>query len=209
MLGTHDLGLFITTGLVLNLTPGVDMLYTISRTAQGGWRSGLAAAAGICAGCVVHTLAAALGLAALLSTSPLAFNAVKWVGAAYLLWLGAGMLRTAWRGAPAVAALALAPASTARVFRQGFVTNVLNPKVALFFMALLPQFIDTAAPHKTAAFLFLGAVFIVNGFAFLCVLVALVARLRTLRASARAARVLQAAGGTLFVALAARLAAAR
>ncbi|MDE1947036.1 MAG: LysE family translocator, partial [Burkholderiales bacterium] len=127
MLGTHDLGLFITTGLVLNLTPGVDMLYTISRTAQGGWRSGLAAAAGICAGCVVHTLAAALGLAALLSTSPLAFNAVKWVGAAYLLWLGVGMLRTAWRGAPAVAAQALAPASAVRVFRQGFVTNVLNP----------------------------------------------------------------------------------
>lgn len=208
MFGTHDLPLFIATALVLNATPGADFLFTLSRTLQGGWPAGVAAALGISAGCVVHTLAAALGLAALLAASAWAFALVKWVGALYLLWLAFGMLHAAWRGAPT----GVAPAHVAQplrlrdAFRQGLLTNVLNPKVALFFLALLPQFIAQDAPSKPAAFLFLGALFVFNGTLFLFALVALAERARRLTVSARLQRALNAAGGALFGLLAARLA---
>jgi RhtB (resistance to homoserine/threonine) family protein len=204
MFGTHDLPLFIATALVLNATPGVDMLFTLSRTLQHGWRTGMAAALGITAGCVVHTVAAALGLAALLATSALAFSAIKWLGAAYLLWLAWGMLRATVHVAEPILA-ASSPAPSTRVFAQGFLTNVLNPKVALFFLALLPQFIASDAPDKTVAFLFLGAVFIVGGALFLFALVALAHRMRVFGASRVTRRLLNAIGGALFAALAVRL----
>jgi RhtB (resistance to homoserine/threonine) family protein len=204
MFGTHDLPLFVATALVLNATPGVDMLFTLSRTLQHGWRTGMAAALGITAGCVVHTVAAALGLAALLATSALAFSAIKWLGAAYLLWLAWGMLRASVRDAEPILA-ASPPAPSTRVFAQGFLTNVLNPKVALFFLALLPQFISADAPDKTVAFLFLGAVFIVGGALFLFALVALAHRMRAFGASRVTRRLLNAIGGALFAALAVRL----
>jgi threonine/homoserine/homoserine lactone efflux protein len=206
MFGTHDLGLFVITALVLNATPGADFLFTVTRTLQLGVRGGLAAALGISAGCVVHALAAALGLAAVLATSAAAFTAIKWIGAAYLLWLAYGMLRDAWRGAAPAARSDAAPASLRRVFAQGFLTNVLNPKVALFFLALLPQFIDADATNKPLAFLFLGAVFIVNGTLFLFALVAVAARARRLGVAPGARRALNAIGGALFAGLAARLA---
>ena len=204
MLGTHDLPLFIVTAFVLYATPGVDMLFTVSRTLQHGWRTGIAAALGITAGCVVHTVAAALGLAALLAASAFAFTAIKWLGAAYLLWLAWGMLRASMRDVQP-ANMVAAPASWRQVFAQGFLTNVLNPKVALFFLALLPQFISADAPDKPAAFLFLGAVFVAGGALFLFGLVALAHRLRTLGAGRVARRVLNAVGGALFAALAVRL----
>ena len=204
MLGTHDLPLFLVTAFVLYATPGVDMLFTLSRTLQHGWRTGVAAALGITAGCVVHTLAAALGLAALLATSAVAFTAIKWLGAAYLLWLAWGMLRASVRDSEASLAMS-SPAPGAQVFGQGFLTNVLNPKVALFFLALLPQFISSNAPNKTVAFLFLGAVFVAGGVLFLLALVALAHRLRAFGASRVTRRVLNAIGGTLFAAVAVRL----
>jgi threonine/homoserine/homoserine lactone efflux protein len=204
MFGTHDLPLFIATALVLNATPGVDMLFTLSRTLQHGWRTGMAAALGITAGCVVHTVAAALGLAALLAASALAFSAIKWLGAAYLLWLAWGMLCASTRDAQPILA-ASSPAPLTHVFAQGFLTNVLNPKVALFFLALLPQFISADTPDKTAAFLFLGAVFITGGALFLFALVALAHRMRAFGASRVTRRVLNALGGALFAALAVRL----
>lgn len=207
MFGTHDLGLFVLTALVLNATPGVDFLYTVTRTLQLGARGGVVAALGISAGCIVHALAAALGLAAVLAISALAFTAVKWIGAAYLLWLAFGMLRDAWRGrAPDTVFASVAPASLRTVFAQGFLTNVLNPKVALFFLALLPQFIDSDAASKPLAFLFLGAIFIVNGTLFLFALVAVAVHARRLRVAPNAQRALNAAGGALFATLAARLA---
>ncbi len=206
MFGTHDLGLFVLTALVLNATPGVDFLYTVTRTLQSGVRGGIAAALGVSAGCVVHALAAALGLAALLAASALAFSVIKWVGAAYLLWLALGMLRAAWTGAALATDRAIAPASPRRIFIQGFLTNVLNPKVALFFLALLPQFISADAANKPVAFLFLGAIFVVNGTLFLFALVAVAARVRRIGAAPRVRRLLNAAGGALFAALAARLA---
>ena len=208
MYGTHDLGLFVLTALVLNATPGVDFLYTVTRTLQLGARGGVAAALGISAGCVVHALAAALGLAAMLAASALAFTFVKWAGAVYLLWLAFGKLRNAWRGGapPANGVEKTAPAALRTVFAQGFLTNVLNPKVALFFLALLPQFIDSDAANKPLAFLFLGAVFIVNGTLFLFALVAVAAHARRLGVAPGVRRALNAVGGTLFAGLAARLA---
>ena len=209
MFGTQDLALFTLTVFVLNATPGVDMAFTLLSTLRGGIRAGLAASAGICAGSVVHTLAAAFGLAALMAASSAAFNTVKWAGAAYLLWLAIGLLRQALRAGVTAVAGETPDASVgtaAQLFRQGFLTNVLNPKVALFFLALLPQFIASDAPNKTAAFLFLGAWFIVQGFVFLAVFVLLVAPLRRWQPRPAVARGAQLAGGSLFALLATRLA---
>ncbi|MFG6442876.1 LysE family translocator [Roseateles sp. LKC17W] len=205
MLGTHDLPLFAATVFVLNATPGVDMAYTVASTLRGGWRQGLAAAVGIMAGCVLHTLAAAFGLAALLATSAEAFLVLKLAGAAYLLYVAWGMARAGLRPAAASAEVS-APPSLWRTVRQGFFTNALNPKVALFFLALLPQFIDAAAPDKTAAFLFLGTWFIAQGLLFLVALVALVVPLRRSRPRPWVGRALNLGGAGLFTVLAAKLA---
>lgn len=206
-LGLHDLALFSFTVLVLNATPGVDMALTVSRTLSSGARAGVAAALGISTGCAVHSLLAAFGLAALLAVSPWAFGAIKWAGAAYLVWLALGMMRAAWvPGAGAAAQAAPPPASAWRLFRQGLLTNVLNPKVALFVLAFLPQFIRPDAAHKTLAFLFLGAWLVVQGTAFLLLLIAVTARLRRLGGSQRLGRWLNGVGGGLFLALAGRLA---
>ncbi len=220
MLGTHDLALFTATVFVLNATPGVDMMLVLASTLKRGVRAGLMSSLGVAAGCIVHTLLAAFGIAALLATSSAAFSVLKLAGAAYLVWLAIGMFREAVASATAVAerpADAHAGSGHAAVhadgllagwpaFRRGVLTNALNPKVALFFLALLPQFIDADAPHKTSAFLFLGAWVIVQGFAFLAAFVLLVAPLRRWSPSLRLRSVLNAAGGGLFVLLAVRLA---
>ena len=207
MLGTHSLGVFAATVFVVNATPGVDMMLTLTQTLRHGVRGGLAAAAGIMAGCVVHALAAALGLAALIAASAAAFSVLKWLGAAYLLWLAFGMLRSALAGeTAAVLPQVVESRSPAALFRQGVLTNVLNPKIALFFLALLPQFIDADAPSKTLAFLLLGAWFVVQGGVFLFAFVFLVAPLRRWQAGGAWKRGLNAAGAGLFAWLAARLA---
>ena len=205
MLGTHDLALFAATVFVLNATPGVDMAYTVASTLRGGWRQGVAAAVGIMGGCVLHTLAAAFGLAALLATSAEAFAVVKYVGAAYLLYVAWGMARAGLRPAGAAAEVA-APTSLWRTARQGFFTNALNPKVALFFLALLPQFSGREAPDKTLAFLFLGGWFIVQGMLFLLALIALVMPLRRARSRPWVGRSLNLGGAGLFALLAGKLA---
>ena len=208
MLGTHSLGVFAVTVLVVNATPGVDMMLVLTRTLRHGVVGGIAAALGVSAGCVVHTFVAAFGLAALLAASAAAFAAVKWAGAAYLLWLAFGMLRDGLRVRDPLAVDAERAASPglARLFAQGLATNVLNPKVALFFLALLPQFIAADAAEKLLAFLFLGAWFVVQGTAFLVAFVLLVAPLRRWRPPSGATRALHVAGAGLFAWLAARLA---
>ncbi len=193
---------------VLNATPGVDFLLTVTRTLQGGARAGVAAVLGIGAGCVVHALAAAFGLAALLALHPQAFALIQWAGAAYLVWLGVGMLWRAWQPGTAPTLVASPGAGRRSVgadFRAGLLTNVLNPKVALFFLAFLPQFVPAGSAHKTVSFLLLGAWFVVQGLVFSLVLVALAARLSRLQASLGARRLLGALGGGLFIALALRL----
>lgn len=205
MLGTHDLPLFAATVFILNATPGVDMAYTVASTLRGGWRQGVAAAVGIMAGCVLHTLAAAFGLAALLAASAEAFMVVKLVGAAYLLYVAWGMAKAGLKPASASAEVS-APPSLWRTVRQGFFTNALNPKVALFFLALLPQFIEADAPDKTLAFLFLGAWFIAQGLLFLLALIVLVAPLRRSQPRPWLGRGLNLGGAGLFTLLAAKLA---
>jgi len=166
MFGIHDLALFVVSGILLNIMPGPDSLLIMSRSAAHGWKAGCSAALGIGAGTMVHVLAAALGLSALLATSATAFTVVKWVGAAYIVWCGIGMLRAKLRSdAPAGAAAAPdgVPVTYRRIFAQGFLTNVLNPKVALFFLAFVPQFISADAPNKALAFLVLGCIFNFNG----------------------------------------------
>jgi threonine/homoserine/homoserine lactone efflux protein len=208
MMGVHDLLLFSVTVFVLNATPGVDMAYAVASTLRGGWRQGVAASVGIGAGCVLHTLAAAFGLAALLAASAEAFTVLKLVGAAYLLYVAWGMARAGLR--PAVPGTEVQAAQAWwRTVRQGFLTNALNPKVALFFLALLPQFIAADAPDKTLAFLFLGAWFIVQGFLFMLALVALVAVLRRARPRPWVGRALNLGGAGLFTLLAGKLALAR
>lgn len=197
---------------VLNATPGVDFLLTVSRTLAGGARAGVAAALGVSAGCVVHALAAAFGLAALLALHPQAFALLQWAGAAWLGWLGLSLLRQAWRGAgaaePAVLRGAAGPSWWVE-FRTGLLTNLLNPKVALFFLAFLPPFVPAGSPDRTLSFLLLGAWFVLQGTAFLLLLVVLAARLGRWRASPAARRGLLALGGGLFLALALRLVAGR
>lgn len=215
-LGLKDLALFAVTVLVLNATPGVDLLLTISRTLQHGVRGGLAAAAGISAGCVIHAIGAAFGLAALLATSAGAFDALKLLGAVYLAWLAFGMWRSALRPAePAAAPAPDADSAPARpvdlsvLFSQGLLTNVTNPKVALFFLALLPQFIATDAPDKTLAFLVLGGWFVLQSALFLAVLVRAVSPLRRWTPTPGLQRLMQGACGLLFAGLALRLALAQ
>ena len=203
MPGTHDLALFVVSGLLLNLTPGADTLFVVTRSVTHGTRAGVAAALGIGAGCCMHVLAAAAGVSAILAASSAAFTALTWLGAAYLVWVGVGLLRSRPAGpsAPPPAA-----ASGRAVFVQGFLTNLLNPKVGLFFLAFVPQFIDADAPAKPLAFLFLGAIFVVNGTLW-CLLVAWLAARAGARGAGHPAAAWLARGvGALFVGLGLRLA---
>jgi threonine/homoserine/homoserine lactone efflux protein len=213
--------LFTAAVALLNATPGVDLLLTVSRTLQGGARAGVAAALGINAGCAVHALAAASGLAALLALWPWAFRAIELAGAAYLAWLGLGLLRAA--GRPAVAAAASAAHEVAPAprplpglgadFRSGLLTNLLNPKVALFFIAFLPPFAGPQEDGRAGTLLLLGAWFIVQSTLFLLVVVAATCRLRRHlqgrqgRSGSRWGRAAQGLGGALFIGLAWRMAA--
>ena len=161
MFGTHDLWLFIVSGLLLNITPGVDTLFILSRSSSQGFRAGWVAALGIGAGCMVHIMAATIGLSALLAASATAFSIVKIIGAAYLLYIGVMMLRSSASALHVNAPSLHQPLKT--IFWQGFLTNVLNPKVALFFLAFLPQFVSADAEHKALSMLFLGVLFDING----------------------------------------------
>jgi threonine/homoserine/homoserine lactone efflux protein len=161
MFGIHDLSLFILSGLLLNIMPGPDSLLIMTRSATQGWRAGVAATMGIGTGTMVHVLAAAVGLSAILATSATAFMIVKYVGAAYILYMAVGLLLSKRKGA--AVAVAVAPLPYRKIYLQGLLTNVLNPKVAIFFLAFVPQFIDAGAANKPLAFIILGCIFNFNG----------------------------------------------
>ncbi|MFC7421387.1 LysE family translocator [Iodobacter arcticus] len=161
MFGIHDLGLFVISGLLLNMAPGPDSLLIVSRSAAQGWRSGSAAALGIGSGTLVHIFAAALGLSTLLATSAMAFTVVKYIGAAYLLYMGCTLLLS--RASQPAISQPLQTLAYRAVFLQGFFCNLLNPKVALFFLAFVPQFISNDSPSKALAFILLGCIFNANG----------------------------------------------
>ncbi|QAU49335.1 LysE family translocator [Bradyrhizobium guangzhouense] len=174
MLGIHEIWLFVLSGLLLNITPGPDTVYVIGRSMQMGWRGGAAAAFGISCGCFFHVTGAAIGLSALLMASSTAFGVLKLAGAAYLVLSGLQML---WSRPQLLAVKDEAERNSLRlVFLQGVFTNALNPKVALFFLAFLPQFVAADAPHKPLAFLTLGLIFICTGTLWCLVLAAFAAR---------------------------------
>jgi len=203
---------FIAAGLLLNLTPGPDVLRVVTQALRGGVRAGVAAAFGVSAGCCVHILAAALGVSALLAASATALGLLKLLGAVYLVWCGLRLLL-----APAPDAMFLEAQgpgksrasgqfSTKVVFLRGFWTNALNPKVALFFLAFLPQFIPATAPDKALAFLALGLLFNANalvvsiGWALAAVWLA-----RQAQAARHAMRWLDRVAGALFIGFGLRL----
>lgn len=243
MLGIHDFWLFVASGIVLNVTPGPDTLYIVGRSVAQGRRAGAVSALGISGGCVVHTIAAAVGLSALLAGSAAAFAAVRYAGAVYLVYLGARLVcgrenRGLRRGQAAGATQATATPGHTRgwlptpnpplatpnldlvqaesphhnvpawaVYRQGLLTNVLNPKVALFFLAFLPQFVDPHSPHRTAAFLLLGLVFVFNGTVWCLGLAWFGAAVsRRLRDRPASGRWLNRASGAVFIGLGVRVA---
>ena len=206
LFGVTDLWLFIIAGLILNITPGVDLLYITSRSAVQGKKAGVVAALGIGTGCIVHVLAATLGLSVLLVSSSVAFMAVKYLGAAYLFYLGVSTLLSLRHQERAeITTVRLLP--LAKIYRQAILINVLNPKVALFFMALLPQFVSPVAAHPALSFLFLGFLFNING-TIVNVLFALLtsAMARRLREFSFLPRLLKGLVGTLFVTFGIRLA---
>ena len=152
--------LFMTAALTLNVTPGPSIFYVMSRSVGQGRTAGLVSALGLGTGSLIHAGAAALGLSVVLAYSPLAYTAIKYLGAAYLLFLGVRLL--IWRDLHASAAL-LAHGTLRCVFWQGVITELLNPKVALFFMSFLPQFADPARGPVAGQILFFGLLFHVTG----------------------------------------------
>jgi RhtB (resistance to homoserine/threonine) family protein len=208
MFGIHDFGLFLAAGILLNLTPGPDTVYILGRSIAQGREAGIASALGISVGSIFHTCAAALGLSAILATSALAFGTIKLLGGAYLIFLGIKMIleRSGRFSLPSN----FRRRSTAAAFRQGVLTNVLNPKVALFFLAFLPQFIDPASGAKIFAFLFLGLTFVTTGTIW-CLILAWFASAfsERLRTNETVAQWLNRTAGALFVFLGLRLATAK
>ena len=205
MFGIHDFGLFVVSGILLNLTPGPDTVYILGRSVAQGREAGVASALGISIGSIFHTCAAALGLSAILATSAVAFGTIKLIGAAYLIFLGIRMIfdRRTQLSLPSN----FRRRTTMAAFRQGILTNILNPKVALFFLAFLPQFIDPASTTKVPAFILLGLTFVTTGTIW-CLVLAWFASVfsERLRKNETISQWLNRAAGALFVFLGLRLA---
>lgn len=208
MFGTHDLWLFVLSGLLLNVTPGPDTALVVARSTQMGLRGGIAASFGVTGGVMVHITAAAIGLSALIAASATAFSVVKFVGAAYLIYLGLRLMLTRHAAAADDAALPTRTLLPLRsVFWQGFFSNALNPKVAIFFLAFLPQFVSNDAPSKPLAFLFLGLIFSINSTLWSLIVAAVTAHAAArLKATRRFQRWIDSAIGAMFVALGVKLA---
>jgi threonine/homoserine/homoserine lactone efflux protein len=208
MFEIHDFGLFLAAGVVLNLTPGPDTVYILGRSIAQGREAGVASALGICVGSIFHTCAAALGLSAILATSSVAFVAIKLLGGAYLIFLGIKLLLDRHRELSLP--FNFRQRTSAAAFREGVLTNVLNPKVALFFLAFLPQFIDPATNNKILAFVTLGLTFVTTGTIW-CLILAWFASSFSdrLRASETVGQWVNRAIGALFIFLGARLAATK
>jgi threonine/homoserine/homoserine lactone efflux protein len=152
------LALFVVAALVLLVVPGPSVLYIVARSIEGGRTAGLVSVLGVQTGAMVHIAFAAVGLSAILASSALAFSVVKWLGAAYLVWLGLRQIFGRDKGNKDVT---VEPARLSRVFSQGVIVNILNPKTALFFLAFLPQFVDPARGAAWTQILLLGATFVI------------------------------------------------
>lgn len=203
---------FVLAAILLNVTPGIDTMYIITRSVSQGKKAGLYSVLGIVSGILLHTVLAALGLSIILAKSPLAFTIVKYIGASYLCYLGFKMLMSK---PSAVIADNLpdnksnAQAKSldyAQIYKQGVLTNTFNPKVALFFLAFFPQFIDPSYAHSTLSFLVLGLTFALTGLIW-CVCLALLASRfsQKLRENPAIESVLNKISGVVFIGLGVRL----
>jgi len=202
MTDVHHFALFLAAAVLLAITPGPGIFYVLARTLAGGRKEGIESAAGTFFGGMFHVVAAALGVSAVLAASAVAFHTVKYAGAAYLVWLGIRMIRT--RNAE-MAGPAAAP--TQGSFRQGILTEALNPKTALFFLSFIPQFIATAQGHVFLQFIVLGAISVTLNTAADLVVVLMAAPLeRKLKGSARFRRRQRVASGVGMIGLGAYVA---
>lgn len=203
MFGTVHYEMFLIAGMILNITPGSDTIYILSRSIAQGRRAGLYSALGISSGCAVHTIFAALGLSVILSQSALAFMMVKTAGALYLGYLG---LTTLLAKNNTLLSLNETVMSNRDIFVQGLITNVLNPKVALFFISFLPQFIDPQNSYGIIPFLLLGTTFLITGTLWCLSLVFFSASVTALlRQSTKAATIMNKACGGIYLLLGAKL----
>jgi RhtB (resistance to homoserine/threonine) family protein len=205
----QQLLVFIAAGWLLNLTPGPDVLYIVTHALRSGVRAGMAAALGITAGCFVHVFAAAIGVGALLATSAMAFTVLKWAGAAYLLWIGVRLLvaRAPQQAADLQALAAAQPRlGFAAIVRGGFLTNVLNPKVAIFFLAFVPQFIEPGTGSTALVFVLLGVLFNVSSLPINLGWAAAAAWMARRGSVRRAMHWLDRAAGAMFIAFGLKLA---
>lgn len=199
----HSLVLFMAAGLALNLTPGPDMLYVAARSTSEGRSAGIVSSLGIATGTLFHITAVALGLSALLAAVPVAYTVVRVGGAIYLMYLGVRALTSHTTGATRE----IARASLTTIFRQGAITNILNPKVALFFLAFLPQFVDPSRGSPAAQIVVLGLIFDTSG-TIVNVAVALGASRAAdrMRANSRVGDIMRKLTGAVFIGLGLRLA---
>jgi len=163
MLDTNKLYLFISAALLLNITPGADMLYVIARSLSNGLKGGIVSSLGVAVGCLFHILLAVIGLSALISSSNLAFEIIKYLGTSYLIFLGLKLLIQKNEKLNFTQKNVNESKNLTSIFRQGIITNVLNPKVVLFFLAFLPQFVNKELPHVNLQLLFLGCFFTTSG----------------------------------------------
>lgn len=194
---------------LLTVTPGVDTLLVMRNTGRGGLADGCVTSVGICSGLFIHASLSALGISILLVETAWAFSALKWAGACYLIWLGIGSLRQAVKRGDELrtveSPVARRPVSRSLSFREGLLSNVLNPKTALFYMALLPQFVDPSGNAFQQSLILAGVHFLLAMF-WQCGLAWVVVRFRGLGASVRLKRALNALTGGFFVAMGAKLA---
>ena len=200
------LGSFLLATIALNLAPGPDMTYVAARSLGQGRRAGIISALGISFGCLFHVAAAAAGVAVVLRAWPEIYTVVRVVGAVYLVYLGVGLLKRAGSTAHLTA---VAADSEGAIFRQGAITNVLNPKVALFFLAFLPQFVDPSRGGPAVQALALGAIFITSGTIVNVAVAWLAGGVRALLESRSGRAWFQRTSGAILVALGVRLALAR
>jgi threonine/homoserine/homoserine lactone efflux protein len=211
VIGDPRLFAFVGVAALLTILPGADMALVTRNVLALGRRRTMLTILGICAGCVIHATASALGISAILATSATAYNVVKTIGAAYLVWIGIQSIRGAARPAPDPAkdsgARAAAPASTGNLgaFLQGFLTNVLNPKVAIFYLTFLPQFISPGEPVLTRS-LMLASIHIALGLVWLTAYAWFIDRLGAVLTRPTVKAWLERVTGGMLVALGARLA---
>lgn len=196
--------IFIPAALALNLTPGADMLFCLSQGAKSGPKAGVAASFGIATGSLIHALLAALGLAALLKAYPLAFEVVRWAGVGYLVWLAIQAFR---RPVDLSAPADIARSSAYRAWRDGILVNLLNPKIAIFVLAFIPQFVDPARGSTVLQFLLLGLILNIGGTIINAAVGGFSGGIgKLLAGNRRAARLFQWSSGVIFLGLAAKLA---